>query len=101
MNVANGDVTQGDTLFEYLGSGPPEKTGLHRYVFLVFEQPGKLDVSNIPKRRNCDRDGRPKTKTAELISEFALSQPVFGNYYQAEYDDYVLELRKQLSGCSN
>lgn len=42
VNIPGNDVSAGETLVEYVGSGPPEGTGLHRYVFLVFKQPGKL-----------------------------------------------------------
>lgn len=53
VNVLGGDVANGgDTLFEYIGSGAPENTGLHRYVFLVFRQPGgrqTFDEERVPR----------------------------------------------------
>lgn len=42
VNIPGCKVTDGETLFEFIGSGPPEGTGLHRYVFLLYKQPGKL-----------------------------------------------------------
>lgn len=42
-NIPGKDVEKGDTLFAYIGSGPPKDTGLHRYIFLVFKQTGKLE----------------------------------------------------------
>ncbi|PSN30334.1 OV-16 antigen [Blattella germanica] len=41
-NIPGNKVSEGETLSEYVGSGPPKGTGLHRYVFLVYKQPGKL-----------------------------------------------------------
>jgi len=33
VNIPGNNVSRGDTLSEYVGSGPPKGTGLHRYVF--------------------------------------------------------------------
>lgn len=99
MNVPNNDVKDGDELFEFIGSGPPQGTGLHRYVFMVFKQPAKIDVTNIQKTRNCSREGRVSSSAKAFIDEHKLGDPLFGNFYQAQYDDYVPTLHKQLSGC--
>uniref|UniRef100_A0AC35GFU5 Phosphatidylethanolamine-binding protein n=1 Tax=Panagrolaimus sp. PS1159 TaxID=55785 RepID=A0AC35GFU5_9BILA len=42
VNIPGTNVADGETLSEYVGSGPPESTGLHRYVYLVYKQPGKI-----------------------------------------------------------
>lgn len=42
VNIPGDKVGDGETLFEYIGSGPPQGTDLHRYVFLVYKQPSKL-----------------------------------------------------------
>ena len=41
-NIPGSDVSKGDVLSGYIGSGPPEGTGIHRYVYVVYKQPGKL-----------------------------------------------------------
>lgn len=38
VNIPGSNVTAGNTIAEYVGSGPPKDSGLHRYVFLVFRQ---------------------------------------------------------------
>ncbi|KXJ70301.1 hypothetical protein RP20_CCG024159 [Aedes albopictus] len=38
INVPGSDVAAGETVAEYIGSAPPENSGLHRYVFLVYKQ---------------------------------------------------------------
>lgn len=44
MNIPESDVAKGDEVIEYIGSGAPKGTGLHRYIFLIFKQPnGKID----------------------------------------------------------
>ena len=38
VNIPGNKVADGKVLYEYVGSGPPEGSGLHRYIFLVFKQ---------------------------------------------------------------
>jgi phosphatidylethanolamine-binding protein len=42
-NIPGNDVGEGETLSAYIGSGPPQGTGLHRYVILVYKQGEKLE----------------------------------------------------------
>ncbi|XP_063699890.1 protein D3-like [Culicoides brevitarsis] len=100
VNIPQNDVKDGDHLFEFIGSGPPQGTGLHRYVFLVFRQPARIDVTNIKRTRNCSRENRLSSSAKSFIDEHQLGDPLFGNFYQAQYDDYVPELHKQLAGCN-
>lgn len=48
VNIPGIDINSGETLYEFIGSGPPKDTGLHRYIFLVYKQSGKIDY-NGPK----------------------------------------------------
>lgn len=38
INIPGADVGKGDEITEYIGAGPPNGTGLHRYVFLIYKQ---------------------------------------------------------------
>lgn len=49
VNIPGNDVVKGENLAEFVGSGPPMGTGLHRYVFLVYEQPQKLTFQGEPR----------------------------------------------------
>ncbi len=61
----------------------------------VYKQPnGRLDYSD-PKL-GLSTDNRGGTKTSDLVSKYSLGNPVVGNYFQAEYDDYVPLLYKKL-----
>lgn len=44
INIRGSDVTTGQTIAEYMAPSPGFGTGLHRYVFLAFKQPGKFDL---------------------------------------------------------
>ncbi|CAD7084251.1 unnamed protein product [Hermetia illucens] len=96
VNIPGNKLDEGQTLIDYIGSGPPAGTGLHRYIFLLFKQQGRVE-SNL-SASNRSREGRIKTSTRELIKELNLGDPVAGNLYQAQYDDYVPILHQQLGG---
>lgn len=99
INIEGNDLNSGESIFQYIGSGPPKDTGLHRYVFLLFKQPtGKIEFDS-PFVSDHSALGRPSTSTKDLIKKFDLKL-VAGNFYQAEYDDYVPILHEQLAGRS-
>lgn len=99
VNIPGNDISNGETIWEYIGSGPPKDTGLHRYVFLLFKQPkGKIDFDG-PYVSDHSSLGRPSTSTRDLIKKFNLELKA-ANFYEAEYDDYVPTLHSQLSGKS-
>jgi phosphatidylethanolamine-binding protein (PEBP) family uncharacterized protein len=98
VNIPGTNINQGEVLAEYVGSGPPKGTGLHRYVFLVYKQPGKITDSEHGKLTNRSGDGRGCFKTSKFVQKHHLGEPVAGNFYQAEWDDYVPKLYEQLSG---
>lgn len=88
-------MNSGEVLSAYVGSGPPIGTGLHRYVFLIFKQPGKLTFDE-PRLTNVSADNRGCFKIQKFAEKYNLGDPLYGNFYQAEYDDYVPILYKQL-----
>lgn len=98
VNIPGNHIEEGDVLSAYVGSGPPKGTGLHRYVFLVYKQPGKLSFEGEQRVGNNSRENRPKFSAAQFSKKYNMGVPVAGNFYQAEYDDYVPILHKQLSG---
>ncbi|XP_063388484.1 phosphatidylethanolamine-binding protein homolog F40A3.3-like isoform X2 [Cydia fagiglandana] len=94
-NVPGNNVAAGETLSAYVGSGPPQGTGLHRYVFLVYQQPGKLSFDE-PRLPNTSGDNRGGFSIHKFATKYGLGAPIAGNFYQAEWDDYVPILYKQL-----
>ena len=100
VNIPGTDLTKGETYTEYIGSGAPEGTGLHRYVFLVYKQSAKLTLTRT-KASNHSAEGRPQFKIRQFAKDNNLGNPVAGNFYQAQFDDYVPLLHAQLSGKKN
>lgn len=94
-NIPGKNIADGETLSAYVGSGPPEGTGLHRYVFLIYKQNGKLNFDE-PRLTNTSGDNRGKFSIQKFATKYELGNPVAGNFYQAQWDDYVPILYKQL-----
>lgn len=88
-------MSKGEVLSAYIGSGPPEGTGLHRYVFLLYKQPGKLTFDE-PRLTNRSGEKRACFSIRKFAQKYKLGDPIAGNMYQAEFDDYVPILYKQL-----
>ncbi|XP_063896756.1 protein D3-like [Helicoverpa armigera] len=93
-NVPGNDVMAGDVIAEYIGSGPGEGSGLHRYVFLVYEQPSEL-VFMETRVNNTSTENRASFSISAFAEKYDLTL-IAGNFYQAEYDDYVPILHEQL-----
>ncbi|XP_035679107.1 zonadhesin-like isoform X8 [Branchiostoma floridae] len=90
-NIPGNEIQNGETLSQYIGSAPPKRRGLHRYVFLVYRQPGALDFD---ERRlgNTSMAHRGRFRTRAFVSKYNLGDPVAGNFYQAQWDDWVPRL---------
>lgn len=97
VNIPGTNVQQGQTLSEYVGSGPPKKSGLHRYVYLIFKQPSKLQFDE-PILNNRSAEGREKFSTQKFAAKYGLGNPIAGNFFQAQWDEYVPILYEQLGG---
>ena len=98
VNIPGIDIAKGETFTEYIGSGPPNGTGLHRYVFLIFKQPSGKPVSlNRTKTSNTSKEGRPNFRTEQFALQNNFGNPVAGNFFQAQFDDYVPILHAQLN----
>ncbi|KAJ8703760.1 hypothetical protein PYW07_013054 [Mythimna separata] len=97
-NILGSQVGKGEVLSDYIGSGPPKGTGHHRYVFLVYKQPGKCDFSKVTKLPNNSGEKRGKFSIAKFATQYKLGSPVAGNFYFAKYDDYVPKLYAKLKG---
>lgn len=97
-NIPGTRVAEGDHRIAFAGSGPPQGSGLHRYIFLVYKQPqGKLDLSDAPRTSNRSRNNRLNFQHKDFVQRYGLGPLVAGNFYRAQYDDYVPTLHAQLS----
>lgn len=71
VNMKGNNISSGTVLSDYVGSGPPKGTGLHRYVWLVYEQEGPLKCDE-PILSNRSGDHRGKFKVASFRKSTSL-----------------------------
>jgi len=98
VNIPEARVADGKTLSEYVGSGPPKGTGLHRYVFLVYKQPNGSIETDEKKLTNRSGENRGNFSIRNFAKKYNLGNPLAGNFFQAAWDDYVPKLYEQLAG---
>ncbi|WP_411025202.1 YbhB/YbcL family Raf kinase inhibitor-like protein, partial [Salmonella sp. s54836] len=75
-------------------SGPPKGTGLHRYVFILLKQKEVITFSEA-KLSNTESKGRGAWNCKAFVKKYNL-EVVSANYYNAEWDESVPGLHKQL-----
>ncbi|CRK92648.1 CLUMA_CG006197, isoform A [Clunio marinus] len=97
INIQGNDLNSGTTAVNFLGSGTPPFSGLHRYTFLLFKQPlGKMNF-DLSCFHNNVAMARQSQVTRNFITKYSL-EIVAGNFYQCEYDETVPLILKQLAG---
>ncbi|XP_076308229.1 protein D3-like isoform X2 [Tachypleus tridentatus] len=96
VNIPGKDICKGEVLSEYIGSAPPKGTGLHRYVFVVYKQPECLNPTE-KRLTNTSGHHRGNFKIQDFAAKYRLGDPWAGNFYQAQWDEYVPKLYEQLS----
>ncbi|XP_014291689.1 protein D3 [Halyomorpha halys] len=96
VNIPGSEVKKGEVLSAYIGSAPPKGTGLHRYVFVVYKQPKKLEFDE-PRLPNNSPKNRANFSIAKFASKYDLGKPIAGNFYQAAWDEYSDEVHKRLA----
>ncbi|KAK7086684.1 Phosphatidylethanolamine-binding protein 1 [Halocaridina rubra] len=94
VNIPGCDLVKGEALAEYVGSGPPKGTGLHRYVFLAYKQPGPVTCDE-PKMPNNSPDNRRKFSIRNFAAKYGMTL-IGANFYLAEYDETSLKVHRQM-----
>jgi len=80
VNIPGNDITKGEVVTPYMGPHPPKDSGLHRYVFLLYEQPDKIEAPVLENSGNH----RGHFKAQNFAKEYELS-PVGAAFYRASY----------------
>ncbi|XP_055586649.1 protein D2-like [Uranotaenia lowii] len=95
VNIPGVAVSKGTVLADFVSSAPPQASGLHRYVFLVYKQPGKINPDEpVLSKHNPNR---AQFQAAEFAEKYNLGSPIAGNFYQAQYDDHVPQVYASLT----
>ncbi|KAL3265391.1 hypothetical protein HHI36_009597 [Cryptolaemus montrouzieri] len=87
-NIQDGNINNGTTIAEYIGAAPPQNSGPHRYIFLLYEQKVHLQYVEKYIPENVFT-GREKFNLAKCVDEYSLGNPVAINFFHSEWDVYV------------
>ncbi|XP_034936951.1 protein D2-like [Chelonus insularis] len=94
-NIPEDKVAKGEVLTEYVGPAPPKGSGKHRYIFLLYKQ--NQGAITFDERRIGNRDKRRnRFSIKKFAQKYNLEGPIAGNFFRAEYDDYVSTIHRQL-----
>merc|ERR1711991_93436 len=82
-DLKNGDLSKGNQHWQYVGAGPPEGTGLHRYVICIYKQ--KSVKQKFEGAKGLTGQGRGKQHIEDFAKKHGLGHPVALAAFQAEW----------------
>lgn len=80
-SLARGGAVEGTTVLDYVGVGAPCNSGLHRYAWLLFEQP----ESSTPGALAGAFEGRGGKKVCVSAKEVGLGPVVAATWYESRW----------------
>ncbi|XP_019640401.1 PREDICTED: 39S ribosomal protein L38, mitochondrial-like [Branchiostoma belcheri] len=89
-NIPGSDISKGETVCEYFPPFPPQGTGYHRFVFILFKQEGPLDYSMERRPAPCHSLRRRTFHTFEFYRDRQDQLTPAGlNFFQCQWDQSV------------
>jgi len=85
-------VADGNLVVPYVGCGPPCNSDLHRYIFLVYAQPG-ADPADALNTALGDRGGK---KAALAAADAGLGDPIAYGAFVSQWDESVDALHEAI-----
>lgn len=82
-----GSLSDGTTLVEYIGSGAPKGTGLHRYVYMLLKQKYFIETEHF-EVVGLSTQGRRFNRHLDIIKDYQLDL-MATTFFSAQYDEYV------------
>lgn len=70
-------------------------TGFHSYLFLLYEQPSKLEYLEEMAKQN---ESRMRFSINSFADKYDLGDPIAANFYMAEWDSSVPTLYERFTG---
>ncbi|XP_071958955.1 large ribosomal subunit protein mL38-like [Antedon mediterranea] len=88
-NVPGESVNNGQVIYDYLQPFPPKGTGYHRFVYVLFKQEGKFDLSEQMQLPCCNSHSRTFS-TLEFYKRYQdIITPAGVNFFQCRWDRSV------------
>lgn len=89
VNIPGEDISKGESLIDYIGARPLQGSGFHRYIFLIYKQPNGTMTFHEKHLKNHEEATHEKFSTRKFTIKYNLGEPLSGNMFQAQWDDYV------------
>ncbi|KAG1666260.1 Protein D1 [Nymphon striatum] len=83
-NIPGYKVASGDVLTEFVPSIPPEGTGVHKILFLIYLQPRFLQFEGVP--RLTAQDNNRRFDLNNFVQRLYL-RLIAGNFYVTQFED--------------
>ena len=77
----NDEMKRGIEKMKFAPSGPPPKSGKHRYIFLLFEHDSKIGSSRVSNQFPRQRGG---FQVGSYVEKNKLGNPIAVNFYYTE-----------------
>lgn len=90
-NIPGSKVDQGQVLASWVPPAPPQNTGIHRYIWLLYEQKDKQEFKNPTNQERILLD------FPAFVAEHKL-KPVGICFHRTEFDSDVADLYKSWGG---
>lgn len=98
-NIPGSNLCYGQTLSEYIGPVAGKGTDIHRYVFVVYKQNGRLCFRE-PGLKSSSTCGRNKFNVKSFQLRYTFEDIIAVNFFVACNNSCVDQLRAQLGmGC--
>lgn len=81
-NIPGNNYKLGNVVSPYIGAEPPQGTGYHRYVFLLYKQNGKINVPALDTA-SSDQASRRNFKVKDFAAKYNLGNPVGARLYES------------------
>lgn len=93
-NIPECKIEEGTVYTDYIGPAPPENTGLHRYIFLVYKQKEPI-YFKFQRQDNKTVSRRGNFSIFEITKKHGLGDPIAGNFFHARWNELVPNIYKQ------
>nr|XP_018915365.1 PREDICTED: protein D1-like [Bemisia tabaci]XP_018915366.1 PREDICTED: protein D1-like [Bemisia tabaci]XP_018915367.1 PREDICTED: protein D1-like [Bemisia tabaci] len=83
VNIPEGSLKEGDEVVEYKGPIAPTKSGMHRYIFAVFEQRGRIEYNGTRIAAQTHRLSldRIHFHIRDFSAQYKLGDPIAVNFF--------------------
>ncbi|XP_072154750.1 uncharacterized protein [Bemisia tabaci] len=89
-NIPGVAVSRGAEIIPYYAPLPEKDTGVHRYVFTVFQQPkGVINFeSELSHSKKPNNEGRKKFNISNFAQKYDLGAPLAVTFFQMKWDEH-------------